>query len=116
MTGLPGQLQERVAVLTDEIFLVVAGDVVPDHAVGIEVVQHGQTGLVVFALHQELSVVRLWLSGSPCRTPGSRHPTLSTAQPHLRTRSVQAFFSLGEIYQDCALIGLDDVDDAVKPA
>ena len=83
MTGLPGQLQERVAVLADEIFLVVAGDVVPHHAVSVEVVEDGQAGLVVFPLHQELPVVWLRLPGSPRGAPGSGNSALSAAEPHL---------------------------------
>ena len=64
VTGLPGELQQRVAVLTDEVLLVVSGDVVPDHPVSVEVVEDGQAGLVVLPLHQELPVVRLGLPGS----------------------------------------------------
>ena len=82
MAGLPGQLQQRVAVLADEIFLVIAGDVVPHHPVSVEVVEDGQAGLVMFPLHQELSVVRLWLPGSSGGAPGSSNPALPAAQPH----------------------------------
>ena len=82
MNGLPGQLQERVAVLADEIFLVIAGDVVPHHPVSVEVVEDGQAGLVMFPLHQELSVVWLGLPGSPRGAPGSGNSALSAAEPH----------------------------------
>ena len=115
VTGLPGELQQRVAVLTDEVLLVVAGDVVPHHSVSVEVVEDGQAGLVVFPLHQELSVVRLRLSGSARGAPGPGDPAVSAAQPHLGTRYIQAVLSLVQILQHCALIGRDhDVDDIKK--
>ena len=44
------KVDELVVVLADEVLAVVAGDVVPDHAVSVEVVQHGQAGLVSFTL------------------------------------------------------------------
>ena len=81
-TGLPGKLQQVVAVLADEVLLVVAGDVVPHHPVGVEVVEDGQTGLVMFALHQELSVVWLRLAGPPSGTPGPGNSALVAAEPH----------------------------------
>ena len=56
-TGLPGYLQEGLAVLTDEVLLVVAGDVVPHHPVSVEVVQHSQAGLVMLPLHLQLPVI-----------------------------------------------------------
>ncbi len=43
-------IQEFRIVLADEGLLVVAGDVVPDHTVVVEVVQHAQAPLVIFTL------------------------------------------------------------------
>ena len=101
-TGLPGELHELVAVLTDEPFLVVAGDVVPHLAVTagvklsklkvgthrsvpVEVVENGDTGLVMLSLHPELSVVRLRLSVPPRLAPVPGHLALTAAQSHVGT-------------------------------
>jgi len=51
--GSHGIQQFRI-VLADEGLLVVAGDVVPDHPVVVEVVQHAQAPLVVFTLKREV--------------------------------------------------------------
>jgi hypothetical protein len=47
-------LQQLGAVLADKGLLVVAGDVVPDDPIAVEVVEHAQAGLVIFSLGQIL--------------------------------------------------------------
>ena len=52
-------IDERGVVLTDEGLFVVTGDVVPLHAVTVEVVEHGEAGLVVLALLMGKGVINL---------------------------------------------------------
>ena len=47
----PHGLQQLGIVFAHEGLLVVASDVVPDHPVSVEVVQHAQAGLIVLALN-----------------------------------------------------------------
>ena len=82
--GLPGEFHQFVAVLTDEPFLVVAGNVVPDSSVPIEVVQHGHTCLIMLPFHPELSVVGLGLTVPPGLAPVAGHVSVPAAQPHVR--------------------------------
>ena len=52
-------IDERGVVLADEGLFVVAGDVVPLHAVAVEVVEHGEARLVVIALLMGKRVINL---------------------------------------------------------
>ena len=83
--GLPGEVHELVAVLTDEPLLVVAGDVVPHRPVAIEVVEDGDAGLVLLPLHPELSVVWLGLAVTPGLAPVPGDLAVTTAQSHVGT-------------------------------
>ncbi len=51
-----------LVVLAHKELFVLAGDVVPDDAVAVEVVQHGQASLVVLALEE----CPYFPSGNPC--------------------------------------------------
>ena len=52
-------IDERGVVLADEGLFVVTGDVVPLHAVAVEVVEHGEARLVVLALLMGKRVINL---------------------------------------------------------
>ena len=56
--GLPGKVQVTLDVLAHNGLLVVAGDVVPLDAISVEVVQHGQAGLLT------LTVIGLFATGT----------------------------------------------------
>ena len=97
-TGLPGELHQLVAVLTDEPFLVVASDVVPHRSVAIEVVEDRHTGLVMLPLHPELSVVGLRLAVTPGLAPVPGDLAVTTTQSHVRpspepTWNTELYFS-----------------------
>ena len=50
-------LDELRVILADEGLLVITCNVMPHHTVAVEVVQHGQAGLIIFALKIILNVI-----------------------------------------------------------
>lgn len=66
--GVAHVLQQRIVLLAHERLAVVAGHVVPVHAIVVEVVQHGQAVLVGAALLQ-LTIVRLRLADAAVGRP-----------------------------------------------
>jgi len=75
-------IDERGVVLADEGLFVVAGDVVPLHAVAVEVVEHGEARLVILARFFELAVVRLRLSPFARVTPFAVQAIRGRCQTH----------------------------------
>ena len=82
-TSLFGEFHQLVRVLTDEALLMVAGNIVPNHSVSIEIVKDCYTGLVMLPLHLKLSVVWLRIICSPSLAPSSCYLSTLATQPHV---------------------------------
>jgi hypothetical protein len=68
-------VEKLVIVLTDERFLVVAGDIMPGNTVIVHVVKNRKAGLIC-AVDVELSIVRLLNLLVPSLTPGVEAKTV----------------------------------------